>query len=134
MTQPTRDRSDPLERGPIPSCVSRAAEPVAIPPWQLIQRLPRHREGLRSGRLDLEQLHLILLEDAEQSAAKADAAKEAAEPAERRRHKTAANRNRGALPAHLPRYEVLTAAASIPWPAHHLHTKPGGTRSSISGR
>jgi len=51
-------------------------------------------------------LHLIL-EEAEQSAAKADAAKEAAEPAERRRHKTAANRNRGALPTHLPRYEVV---------------------------
>src|ERR1700741_666524 len=74
--------------------------------WQLIQRLLRHRYGPRSEKLDLEQLQLVL-EDAEQSAAEGDAAKDAAEPAERRRHKTAANRNRGALPAHLPRYEVV---------------------------
>jgi transposase len=31
----------------------------------------------------------------------------AAEPPERRRRIEVANRNRGALPAHLPRYEVL---------------------------
>jgi len=51
--------------------------------WQLIQRLLRHRYGPRSERLDLEQLQLVL-EDAEQSAAEDDAAKGAAEPAERR--------------------------------------------------
>ena len=74
--------------------------------WQLIQRLLRHRYGPRSEKLDLEQLQLVL-EDAEQSFAEADAAKEAAEPPERQRRGTAANRNRGALPAHLPRYEVV---------------------------
>jgi hypothetical protein len=52
--------------------------------WQLIQRLLRHRYGPRSEKLDLEQLQLVL-EDAEQSAAESDAAKDAAEPAERRR-------------------------------------------------
>jgi transposase len=74
--------------------------------WQLIQRLLRHRYGPRSEKLDLEQLQLVL-EDAEQSAAEDDAAKAAAEPAERRRRIATASRNRGALPAHLPRYEVV---------------------------
>jgi transposase len=76
--------------------------------WQLIQRLLRHRYGPRSEKLDLDQLQLVL-EDAEQSAAESDAAKkDAAEPAERRRRIEVANRNRGALPAHLPRYEVVS--------------------------
>src|ERR1700745_1485148 len=74
--------------------------------WQLVQRLLRHRYGPRSERLDLEQLQLVL-EDAEQSAAEDDAAKNAGEPAERQRRIEGAHRNRGALPAHLPRYEVV---------------------------
>ena len=74
--------------------------------WQLIQRLLRHRYGPRSEKLDLDQLQLVL-EDAEQSAAEDGAAKEATEPAERQRRTATANRNRGALPAHLPRYEVV---------------------------
>ena len=74
--------------------------------WQLIQRLLRHRYGPRSEKLDLDQLQLVL-EDEEQSAAETDAAKDAAEPSERRRRIEVANRNRGALPAHLPRYEVV---------------------------
>ena len=74
--------------------------------WQLIQRLLRHRYGPRSEKLDLDQLQLVL-EDAEQSAAESEAAKDAAEPTERRQRIEVANRNRGALPAHLPRYEVV---------------------------
>jgi hypothetical protein len=74
--------------------------------WQLIQRLLRHRFGRRSEKLDLEQLHLVL-EDAEESAAESDTAKDEAEPSARRRRTEPANRNRGALPAHLPRYEVV---------------------------
>ena len=74
--------------------------------WQLIQRLLRHRYGPRSEKLDLDQLQLVL-EDAEQTAAESEAAKDAAEPPERRRRIAVANRNRGALPAHLPRYEVV---------------------------
>jgi transposase len=79
--------------------------------WQLIQRLLRHRYGPRSEKLDLEQLHLVL-EDAEQSAAEDDTAKDAAEPAERRRRIEVPHRNRGALPAHLPRYEVVIDVGS----------------------
>ena len=74
--------------------------------WQLIQRLLRHRYGPRSEKLDAEQLQLVL-EEAEQTAAEAAAAKEAAEPSARRQRPPAVNRNRGALPAHLPRYEVV---------------------------
>ena len=65
-----------------------------------------HQDGPRSETLDLDQLQLVL-EDAEQSAAESHPAKAAAEPPERRRRIEAANRNRGALPAQLPRYEVI---------------------------
>ena len=74
--------------------------------WQLILRLLRHCFGRRSEKLDLEQLHLVL-EDEEQSATESAAAEDAAEPTDRRRRTEVANRNRGALPAHLPRYEVI---------------------------
>jgi transposase len=74
--------------------------------WLLIQRLLRHRYGRRSEKLDLDQLQLVL-ENEEQSAAESDATKDAAEAPERRRRKEVTNRNRGALPAHLPRYEVV---------------------------
>ena len=84
--------------------------------WQLIQRLLRHRYGPRSEKLDIDQLQLVL-EDEEQSAAESDAAKDAAEPAERRRRTEAANRNRGALPAHLPRYEVSSTSRASNAPA-----------------
>jgi transposase len=73
--------------------------------WRLVQRMLRHRYGPRSEKLDLDQLQLGL-EDAEQAAAEDAAAEDAAaSPAGRRRRQTA-NRNRGALPAHLPRYEA----------------------------
>jgi transposase len=74
--------------------------------WQLVQRLLRHRFGPRSEQLDLDQLQLGL-EDAEQGAAEEAAAQDAAEAPERRRRSQPANRNRGALPAHLPRFEVI---------------------------
>jgi transposase len=72
----------------------------------LVERLLRHRFGPRSEKLDLDQLRLGL-EDEEQGAAEDEAARDAAEPPERRRRTQPANRNRGALPAHLPRFEVI---------------------------
>jgi transposase len=72
----------------------------------LVERLLRHRFGPRSEKLDLDQLRLGL-EDEEQGAAEDDAARDAAEAPERRRRTRPANRNRGALPAHLPRFEVI---------------------------
>jgi hypothetical protein len=69
--------------------------------WLLVQRMLRHRYGPRSEKLDLDQLQLGL-EDAEQDDAEHAAAEEVAAPSPRRRHTEPANRNRGALPAHLP--------------------------------
>ena len=79
--------------------------------WQLIQRFLRHQYGPRSEQVDLDQLQLAL-EDQEQDAAESEAGKEAAALSEPRRRTTAANRNRGALPAHLPRYEVVVDVES----------------------
>ena len=72
--------------------------------WQLIERLLRHRYGPRSEKLDLDQLQLGL-EDEEQAAA--EAAEATAAPSPRRQRSEPANRNRGALPSHLPRYEMV---------------------------
>jgi transposase len=73
--------------------------------WLLLQRMLRHRYGPRSEKLDLDQLQLGL-EDEEQGAAAGDATEDAALPSARPRQRQPADRNRGALPAHLPRYEV----------------------------
>ena len=75
----------------------------------LIQRLLRHRFGRRSEQLDAGQLQLAL-EDLEQTLAEGEAAQDAAAlPAGQRppRRSARPQRNLGALPAHLPRYEVL---------------------------
>lgn len=79
--------------------------------WQLIQRLLRHRYGPRSEKLDFDQLRLVLEDEAQgqaeteaaQKATEAGAAQSAAKP----RQRPPVNRNLGALPAHLPRYEVV---------------------------
>ena len=74
----------------------------------LIQRLLRHQFGRRSEQLDFDQLQLGL-EDLEQTVAEGEAAQDAAaQSAEQRQQRRAARprRNHGALPAHLPRYEV----------------------------
>ena len=76
---------------------------------RMLDRLLRHRFGPRSEKLDLEQLRLML-EDEAQGQAESEAAEEATEAgdAERKpRRRLPANRNLGALPAHLPRYEVV---------------------------
>jgi transposase len=78
----------------------------------LIQRLSRHQFGRRSEHLTDEQLQLGL-EDLEQTIAENQAAHDGAQtddlPAHRRAKSAA--RNHGALPAHLPRYEVVIDAA-----------------------
>jgi transposase len=72
----------------------------------LIQRLTRHQFGRRSEQLSPDQLQLAL-EDLEQTIAANQAAQEAITPGIPRRHAERAARNHGALPAHLPRYEVV---------------------------
>ena len=72
----------------------------------LIQRLTRHQFGRRSEQLGPDQLQLGL-EDLEQAIAANQAAQEAMAIGPRRPRAERAARNHGALPAHLPRYEVV---------------------------
>ena len=84
----------------------------------LIRRLTRHQFGRRSERLSAERLQLGL-EDLEQTAAENQAGRDAAEPAGDRKPKPRADRparNHGALPAHLPRYEVVVDVEPAPCP------------------
>ncbi len=77
----------------------------------LIRQLQRGQFGRRSERLDPDQLQLGL-EDLEQTAAAAEAAKEeAAARNSAPRPPRIRRRNLGALPAHLPRVEVLVDVA-----------------------
>jgi transposase len=78
----------------------------------LIERLTRHQFGHRSEQLTVEQLQFGL-EDQEQTIAEHRAAQDAAEPADESKPKSRAARparNHGALPSHLPRYEVVIDA------------------------
>src|SRR5690242_7800358 len=73
----------------------------------LIRQLQRNRFGRRSEKLDPDQLQLGL-EDLEQTAAVAEAAREAATgSSDAPRPPRVRRRNLGALPAHLPRVEIL---------------------------
>src|SRR5215212_8054946 len=72
----------------------------------LIRQLQRGRFGRRSERLDPDQLQLGL-EDLEQTAAAAEAAQEEVAKSSTSRPPRVRRRNLGALPAHLPRVEVL---------------------------
>ena len=73
----------------------------------LIRQLQRGRFGRRSEKLDPDQLQLGL-EDLEQTAAAAEAAQDAAsKSSDTPRPSRSRRRNLGALPAHLPRVEVL---------------------------
>src|SRR5215210_7727707 len=73
----------------------------------LIRQLQRGQFGRRSEKLDPDQLQLGL-EDLEQTVAAADAAQEAASRcSDTPRPPRPRRRNLGALPAHLPRVEVL---------------------------
>jgi transposase len=73
----------------------------------LIRQLQRGQFGRRSEKLDPDQLQLGL-EDLEQTAAAAEAAQEAgSRSSDTPRPPRSRRRNLGALPAHLPRIEVL---------------------------
>ena len=75
----------------------------------LIQRLLRHQFGRRSEQLDADQLQFGL-GDIEQTIAENQAAQDAAaagQDPQRQRREARPNCNHGALPAQVPRYEVL---------------------------
>ena len=77
----------------------------------LIQRLLRQQFGRRSEQLSPDQLSpdqlQLGLEDLEQTIAENQAGQDAAEAQQGRRRPAPPRRNHGALPEHLPRYEVL---------------------------
>ena len=72
---------------------------------QIIKELQRHRFGRRAETLPEDQM-LLGLEDVEQSLAGDDAAKPMT-PAERSARAERRRSNRGCLPAHLPRVEMI---------------------------
>src|SRR3954454_17915348 len=76
----------------------------------LIRQLQRGRFGRRSEKLDPDQLQLGL-EDLEQTVAAADAAREEVAKGSTPRVPRVRRRNLGALPAHLPRVEILVDVA-----------------------
>jgi len=73
---------------------------------QIIKELQRHRFGRRAETLPEDQM-LLGLEDVEQAAASEEVAAEAADPAERASRTTKRRMNRGSLPKHLPRIEMV---------------------------
>ena len=73
---------------------------------QIIKELQRHRFGRRAETLPEDQL-LLGLEDVEQVASNSDAETEAGNADERSRRAAKRRTNRGSLPAHLPRIEMV---------------------------
>src|ERR671927_625447 len=102
----------------------------------LIRQLQRGRFGRRSEKLDPDQLQLGL-EDLEQAAAAAEAVQEeAAARSGTPRAPRARRRNLGALPAHLPRGEVLVDVEdkSCPCCGGALPPIGGGTSGRADNR
>src|ERR1700749_2690892 len=75
-------------------------------PRQIIKELQRHRCGGRAESLPEDQM-LLGLEEVDQVAASGEAGTEIANPAERTTRAATRRINRGSLPAHLPRNEVV---------------------------
>ena len=73
---------------------------------QIIRELQRHRFGRRAETLPEDQL-LLGLEEAEQIEAASEEEAERADPVKRRERTAKRRTNRGALPAHLPRIEMV---------------------------
>ena len=73
---------------------------------QIIKELQRHRFGRRAETLPEDQM-LLGLEEVEQVAASGEAETEIGNPAERATRAAKRRINRGSLPAHLPRIEVV---------------------------
>src|SRR5882724_11842741 len=73
---------------------------------QIIKELQRHRFGRRAETLPEDQM-LLGLEEVEQVAASGEAEIEATNPVERASRSAKRRMNRGSLPAHLPRIEMV---------------------------
>jgi transposase len=88
----------------------------------IIKELQRHRFGRRAETLPEDQM-LLGLEDVEQTAASAEAVADATSPTERDRRTGQRRTNRGSLPAHLPRVEMVVDIDdhACPCCGHALH-------------
>jgi transposase len=73
---------------------------------QIIKELQRHRFGRRAESLPIDQLEFAL-EEVEQSQAEDEAGAEAKDLERRKTRSARRRRNRGSLPAHLPRIEQI---------------------------
>jgi hypothetical protein len=73
---------------------------------QIIKELQRHRFGRRAETLPEDQM-LLGLEDVEQAAAYSETARDVSAPEGREARARKRRINRGALPAYLPRIEVI---------------------------
>ena len=73
---------------------------------QIIKEMQRHRFGRRAETLPADQM-LLGLEDVEQAAASDEALADQTAPAERAARAHKRRTNRGSLPAHLPRVEIV---------------------------
>jgi transposase len=73
---------------------------------QIIKELQRHRFGRRAETLPEDQL-LLGFEEVEQTTASEQAHQEAAAPGEREARAAKRRANRGSLPSHLPRIEMM---------------------------
>src|ERR1700677_1825194 len=73
---------------------------------QIIKELQRHRFGRRAETLPEDQM-LLGLEDVEQVAARGEAESDAVNAAERASRTAQRRMNRGSLPKHLPRVEMV---------------------------
>src|ERR671939_1191961 len=114
------------------ACAERDAAQAEIEKLRLlIRQLQRGQFGRRSERLEPDQLQLGL-EDLEQAAAAAEAAQEAATRSSGApRPPRSRRRNLGALPAHLPRVEVLVDVEdkACPCCGGAMHVIREGTRA-----
>ena len=82
---------------------------------QIIKELQRHRFGRRAETLPEDQL-LLALEEAEQVEAGHEAEGEQSDPTRARARAAQRRRNRGSLPAHLPRIETVIDVAGTACP------------------
>ena len=73
---------------------------------QIIKEMQRHRFGRRAETLPEDQM-LLGLEDVEQTVAGDEAAADQMTPADRAARGEKRRSNRGSLPAHLPRIEIV---------------------------
>jgi transposase len=89
---------------------------------QIIKELQRHRFGRRVETLPEDQL-LLGLEEVEQAAASSDSETEASNADQRNRRAAKRRTNRGSLPAHLSRIEMVVDIEdrSCPCCRHALH-------------